>query len=144
MRPKLALRANESELSDFVITLDGAPATVVGADTNGDMSLEKSPVAISVTDVTCGTKTAADVGSNDDNEPVALTAPSGEQLCLVTVTVKNTGKSPAFWSASNTQMTLQDGTSWAMYDGGWSGQQIAQERDKPYAGDADLINPGQD
>ena len=132
----------ETELSDFRITLDGTPTTAPGANTKGDVSLEKSPVAVSVTDVTCSKKTTTDVGYNDENEPVALTAPAGEQLCLVSVSVKNTGRSPAFWSATDTEVELQDGSTWAMFDGAWSGQQIAEERNKDYSGDSDLINPG--
>ena len=132
----------ETELSDFQIALDGTPTTVAGANTKGEISLEKSPVAVSVTDVACSKETAADVGYNDDNEPVPLKAPAGEQLCLVSVTVKNIGKSPAFWSATDTEVEVQDGSTWALFDGDWSGQQIAQERNKEYSGDSDLINPG--
>lgn len=131
-----------TEVSDFVIELDGTPTTVAGANTKGDISLEKSPVGLGVLNVTCGKQTAADVGSDDDFEPRSLKAPSGDQLCLVSVSVKNQGKSPSFWTSSNTEMTLEDGSTWTMLDGEWSGQEIAGRRGKEYAGDSDLINPG--
>ncbi len=56
------------------------------------------------------------------------------------VSVKNIGSSPAFWSATNTEIGLTDDSQWARFDAAWSGQQIT-ERDKEYSGDADLINP---
>ena len=47
--------------------------------------LREFPVEVTVTDVTCATNSASDVGYDEDGESQALKAPAGEQLCLLTM-----------------------------------------------------------
>lgn len=132
--------AVEGELE--LVLVDGAFVDVAGFSLDGE-DAPSVPMSVAFSSMTC-TESIPDANIDEFDKVVDATAPSGDQLCLVELSVTNTGDAPGWFSADlvSVGVTSSGGqlpAATADYDPTLLASNLALD----YVGDMDGIGPGQ-
>lgn len=121
---------------------EGASVRVAGLDANGAPS-PNTPALVSFREAACEDQ-FDDYGLDTDGRVTDVEAPKNKQLCLVALSVRNAGSKPVSWAVDPTAILVgSDGKQYPVSSKRWSPGQIASVEGEKYAGDGDLIPPGE-